>query len=191
MVTACPCTLIYKPPNHADGDLQLPRQLILLMALSALVNNGSQHLMLLSLLLNIKQILLLQVLMLAGHNFSSSLPAAWARLQHLRALDISHNSLTGSFPLVFSSMRQLAVLRVHSNQLVRAAGTLPDPWEFMFGDGSRLQCLSVAGNSEQLVDEAATARFKRMAAERRPLVPLEINAPDSSACDPVPWKYSS
>uniref|UniRef100_A0A383VUL3 Leucine-rich repeat-containing N-terminal plant-type domain-containing protein n=1 Tax=Tetradesmus obliquus TaxID=3088 RepID=A0A383VUL3_TETOB len=133
----------------------------------------------------------LQVLLLAGHNFSSTLPPAWTRLQQLRVLDVSHNSLTGSIPYVYISMRQLAVLRVHNNQLVRAAGDLPDPWELMLGDGSKLQCLSVAGNKELLVDEAAAARLIQKAAERGPPLPLEVNAPGSAACNPTPWKRSS
>jgi hypothetical protein len=136
-------------------------------------------------------LLLLQVLMLAGHNFSSTLPASWTRLQQLRVLDVARNRLTGSIPTEYNSMRQLAVLRLHNNQLVHATGNLPDPWEFMFGDGTKLQCLSVAGNAQLLVDEAAAARFKQKATERRPMLPLEVNAPEHSACDATPWKHSS
>jgi hypothetical protein len=134
-------------------------------------------------------LLLSQVLNLAGHNFIGTLPTAWVRLKQLHVLDVSHNSLTGSVPAVYNGMRQLAVLRVHNNQLVRAADDVGEAWEFMLGDGSRLQCLCVASNKEQLVDEAAASRLSRMAASRAPPVPLEVNRPDSEACNPALWKY--
>jgi hypothetical protein len=130
----------------------------------------------------------LQVLILSGHDFSSSLPAAWTRLQQLRVLDISRNSLTGSLPSWYVSMRQLAVLKVHGNKLERAADDAPEFYEALLGPSSKLQCLSVADNAEVLVDAATATRLAAKARQRTPAVPLQINKPSSSLCDPAAYK---
>jgi hypothetical protein len=129
-----------------------------------------------------------QVLMLAGHSFSGTLPPSWTRLQQLRVLDLSRNSLSGSLPAWYVSMWQLAVLAVHDNQLV-ASGSAVEFYEYLLGDGSQLQCLCVAGNAGQLVDAAAAARLQGKAQARKPPVALVIDAPYSRMCDPSPWKY--
>jgi hypothetical protein len=129
----------------------------------------------------------LQVLMLAGHGFSGTLPSSWTSLQQLRVLDLSHNSLTGSLPSWYVSMWQLAILKVHGNQLVPSTGG-PEFYEHLLGDGSQLQCLCVAGNAGVLVDAAAAARLQNKAVQRLPQVPLVIDSPDNSTCDPTRWK---
>jgi hypothetical protein len=133
----------------------------------------------------------LQVLMLSGHSFSSTLPAAWTRLQQLRVLDVSRNSLTGSLPSWYVSMRQLAVLKVDNNKLQRAADYTPEFYEGLLGPSSKLQCLSVADNAEVLVDAAAAARLVAKARQRTPAVPLRIIEPGSSLCDAAPYKDGS
>jgi hypothetical protein len=129
-----------------------------------------------------------QVLMLAGHNFSGTLPAAWTRLQQMLVLDVSHNSLTGSLPRWYSSMRQLAMLKVHNNQLVRAAADTSELYELLLGPSSVLQCLSVADNKDVLVDAATAARLQAEARDRFPRVPLHINKPLSELCDPAAYR---
>jgi hypothetical protein len=130
----------------------------------------------------------LQVLVLAGHHISGTLPPAWTRLEQLRVLDVSHNSLTGSLPAWYSSMQQLAVLKVNDNQLVKTEAGAPEFYEFLLGAASKLQCLSVAGNKDTLLSATTAARLLSKAQQRSPVVPLDINAPDSSLCDPEPWK---
>jgi hypothetical protein len=129
-----------------------------------------------------------QVLMLAGHSFSGTLPPSWTRLQQLRVLDLSHNSLSGSLPAWYVSMWQLAVLKVQDNQLVASGSGALEFYEYLLGDGSQLQCLCVAGNAGQLVDAAAAARLQGKAQARKPPVALVIDAPDSSVCDVERWK---
>jgi hypothetical protein len=56
----------------------------------------------------------LQVLMLAGHSFSGTLPCSWARLLQLRVLDlsmlgVSKGGLTGTLPGSFAAMKLLQV----------------------------------------------------------------------------------
>jgi hypothetical protein len=129
----------------------------------------------------------LQVLNLAGHSFSGSLPASWTRLEQLQVLDVSRNSLSGSLPSWYSSMRQLAVLKVHDNQLERAADSAPEFYEALLGPSSKLQCISVAGNRDVLVDAATAARLAAKARQRVPAVPLQINQPGSRLCDPAAY----
>jgi hypothetical protein len=130
----------------------------------------------------------LQVLVLAGHNFSSTLPAAWTRLTQLRVLDVSHNSLIGSLPEWYASMLQLAVLKVQDNQLVPAADNTPEFFEYLVGDGLKLQCLCVANNSGVLLDDTKAAELKRRAQMSSPLAQLVVNEPAHMLCDAQRWK---
>jgi hypothetical protein len=85
-------------------------------------------------------------------------------------------------------MWQLAILKVHGNQLVPSTGA-PEFYENLLGDGSQLQCLCVAGNAGVLVDAAAAARLQSKAAQRvAPTVPLVIDLPDNNMCDSEHWK---
>jgi hypothetical protein len=126
--------------------------------------------------------------MLAGRNFSGTLPPSWTRLQQQRVLDLSHNSLTGSLPSWYVSMWQLAIFKVQDNHLVPSGSNALEFYEYLLSDGSQLQCLCVAGNARELVGAAAAARLQDKAQGRKPSVALMIDAPDSSACDPAPWK---
>ncbi|WIA23948.1 hypothetical protein OEZ85_013587 [Tetradesmus obliquus] len=130
----------------------------------------------------------LQVLILSGHTFNGSLPASWTRLEQLRVFDISHNSITCSLPAWYSSMRQLTVFKANDNQLKRSASGPPEFFEFLFGPTSKLQCLSVAGNKEELLDAAAAAKIAAKAQQRWPPVSLATNEPASSLCDAESWK---
>jgi hypothetical protein len=85
-------------------------------------------------------------------------------------------------------MWQLAVLKVHDNKLEPSGSGALEFYEYLLGDGSQLQCLCVAGNAGELVDAAAAARLQSKALARQPPVPLVVDAPDSSACDPASWK---
>jgi hypothetical protein len=129
-----------------------------------------------------------QVLMLAGHTFNGTLPASWTRLEQLRVLDVSNNSLTGSLPAWYSSMRQLVIFKANDNQLTRSASGPPEFFEFLLGPTSKMQCLSVASNKDMLLDAPTAAKLVSKAQQRWPPVPLEINQPASSPCDPAPLK---
>uniref|UniRef100_A0A383W896 Uncharacterized protein n=1 Tax=Tetradesmus obliquus TaxID=3088 RepID=A0A383W896_TETOB len=130
----------------------------------------------------------LQVLVLSGHNFSGSLPPAWTRLSQLRVLDVSRNSLTGSLPKWYASMLQLAVLKVHDNQLVPAASGSSEFFEYLVGDGLKLQCLCVANNSGVLLDAAKAVELKRRAQASSPPAQLVIDEPTDRLCDAQAWK---
>jgi hypothetical protein len=123
------------------------------------------------------------VLNLAGHSFSGTLPTSWAYLKQLKVLDASRNSLTGSLPIYYTSMQQLAILRVHSNQLARAADNAPEFYELLLGDDSKLQCICVDGNQQDLMSGAEAARLLLKAKQRAPPVPLALNEPDNSLCN--------
>jgi hypothetical protein len=130
----------------------------------------------------------LQVLVLSGHNFSGTLPASWTRLKQLRVLDVSHNSLAGNLPSWYVSMRQLAVLKVHNNQLVPMPNGDLEFCEYLVGDSSQLQCISVGGNNGMIVDNAKKEVLERTAQRSLPPVALVINEPDNVACDVEKWK---
>uniref|UniRef100_A0A383W9E1 Uncharacterized protein n=1 Tax=Tetradesmus obliquus TaxID=3088 RepID=A0A383W9E1_TETOB len=125
----------------------------------------------------------LQMLVLSGHNFNESLPPAWTRLKQLRVLDVSRNSLTGSLPEWYASMLQLAVLKVHDNQLVPAANGTPEFFEYLVGDGLKLQCLCVANNSGVLLDAAKAAELKRRAQASSPPAQLVVDDAADRLCD--------
>eukprot|EP00884_Botryococcus_braunii_P020099 jgi/Botrbrau1/6773/Bobra.0057s0009.1 len=79
-------------------------------------------------------------LCLAGNQLSGSLPSKWAALSQLRFLDISHNHLDGSLPSEWGQLKSLAVLDINSNLLT---GTLPAQWMGM----ENLTTLHVGRNS--------------------------------------------
>jgi hypothetical protein len=51
----------------------------------------------------------MQVLALAGHSFSSSMPPSWTSMQKLRVLDVSRNQLSGALPQTYANLWQLAI----------------------------------------------------------------------------------
>jgi hypothetical protein len=126
--------------------------------------------------------------MLAGHSFNATMPAAWTRLSQPRVLDVSRNSLTGSLPKWYASMLQLAVLKVDNNQLVPALNNAPEFFEYLVGNGLKLQCLSVADNTGTLITAAKATSLKRMALQSSPPVTLVIDEPDDKLCDAKQWK---
>jgi hypothetical protein len=130
----------------------------------------------------------LQVLVLAGHNLNGTLLPAWTRLTQLRVLDVSRNSLTGSLPKWYASMLQLAVLKVHDNRLVPAANSTAEFFEYLVGDGLKLQCLSVANNSGVLLDAATAAELRHRAQGSSPPGQLVIDEPVHKLCDAEQWK---
>jgi hypothetical protein len=112
----------------------------------------------------------LQVLMLAGHNFTGTLPCTWGRLANLTLLDVSHNQLTGSVPTSYSDMLQLAVLKLQENQLVASnisAASLFHIASSLVGQKGALQCLCVDG---ALLDTKETVKLQKLA--RDSAVPL-------------------
>jgi Leucine-rich repeat (LRR) protein len=128
-----------------------------------------------------------QVLMLAGQNFTGSLPFTSGLLSNLTVLDVSHNQLTGSMPTSYSSMRQLAVLKVQENQMTAAHGRAASLFDItkVLVEQGELQCLCVDANNETLLDRKEKDMLQHMA---NPAVPLAINSPADSSCDHAPWK---
>jgi hypothetical protein len=128
------------------------------------------------------------VLVLAGHTFNGTMPAAWTRLSQLRVLDLSRNNLIGSLPKWYASMLQLALLKVHDNQLVPAPNKALEFFEYLVGNGLKLRCLSVANNNGTLADAGKAAELKRKASQSSPPVTLVIDEPDDKLCDAERWK---
>eukprot|EP00884_Botryococcus_braunii_P007540 jgi/Botrbrau1/16788/Bobra.150_2s0018.2 len=79
-------------------------------------------------------------LCLAGNQLSGSLPSEWAALSQLRLLDLSHNRLEGSLPSEWGQLKSLAALDINTNLLT---GTLPAQWM----DMENLTTLHVERNS--------------------------------------------
>ncbi|WIA23164.1 hypothetical protein OEZ86_010058 [Tetradesmus obliquus] len=179
---ACPGVTGSLPP--AWGLLKLERLRVLDLSLSAPGRGGLGG----ALPAAFAQLEQLQVLVLSGHNFNGSLPQAWTRLSQLRVLDVSRNSLTGSLPKWYASMLQLAVLKVHDNQLVPATSGSPEFFEYLVGDGLKLQCLCVGNNSGVLLDAAKAAELKRRAQASSPPAQLVIDQPTDRLCVAQAWQ---
>ncbi|WIA23158.1 hypothetical protein OEZ86_010054 [Tetradesmus obliquus] len=173
----CPGITGILPP--AWGLLQLERLRVLDLSVAAPGTGGLSG----ALPAAFAQLGQLQMLVLSGHNFNESLPPAWTRLKQLRVLDVSRNSLTGSLPEWYASMLQLAVLKVHDNQLVPAANGTPEFFEYLVGDGLKLQCLCVANNSGVLLDAAKAAELKRRAQASSPPAQLVVDDAADRLCD--------
>jgi hypothetical protein len=65
-------------------------------------------------------------------------------------------------------MLQLTVLKVQDNQRVLAVNRSPEFFEYLVGDGLKLQCLCVANNSGVLLDDTKAAALKRRAQTSSP-----------------------
>jgi hypothetical protein len=80
-------------------------------------------------------------------------------------------------------MRQLSILKVNDNKLRHVSNGIPEFFEYLVGNGFKLQCLCVANNSEMLLNDEGKARLVSAAQQNQPPVQWGIDAPGSSQCN--------
>jgi hypothetical protein len=130
----------------------------------------------------------MQELALAGHSFGGSLPPSWTSMQKLRVLDVSRNQLTGTLPQTYANLWQLAIARFNDNKIVQvssSSSSMPEYFQYLVGDGFKLQCPCVANNSEVLLSDEGQQQLVAAARQSSPSVQLVVDVPSSSQCDPA------
>jgi hypothetical protein len=108
-------------------------------------------------------------------------------MQKLRVLDASRNQLSGTLPQAYANMWELAIVKLNDNTFMQANSTagssIPEFFQYLVGNGFKLQCLCVADNSEVLLSEEAKGRLVQTAQHSTPPVQLVVDEPGSRQCD--------
>jgi hypothetical protein len=86
-------------------------------------------------------------------------------------------------------MWELAIVKFNDNKLVEfsssSSSSSQELFEYLVGDGFKLQCLCLANNTEVFLSEEAKGRLMQAARHSTPSVQLVVDEPGSSQCDPA------
>jgi hypothetical protein len=69
--------------------------------------------------------------------------------------------------------------------LVSSSSSMTEFFQYLVGDGFKLQCLCLANNSEELLSQEGKQQLVAAAQQSSPSVQLVVDVPSNSQCDPA------